>query len=141
MPTSTLKTLLIVTGLLMPILASAEIKALSQDVLQKAPLVVTGVVTSLSEVRSSQGDCITRHDVSIIVKTTDAGTSTVRGYYDEWTCWKGRNGLPPPQQPPGHYGIWGIRSIRVGDKVKIYATKDGRIFDPNGIQQITHNGS
>jgi hypothetical protein len=141
MPMSMLKTLLIVTGLLMPLLASAEITALSQDELQKAPLVVTGVVTSLSEVQSIQGDCITRHDVSIIIKTTSGGTSTVRGYYDVWTCWKGHDGLPAPQQPPGHYGVWGIRSIRVGDKVKVYAAKDGRIFDPNGIQQIVHSGS
>jgi hypothetical protein len=118
----------------LPFMATAEIPPLSQEQLQKAPLIVTGKVTSVVEKQTSSGDCRVHYDVTIEVKVSDGETSTVRGYYEKWTCTKWKNEIPPTPQPPGHYGIWGIQSIKVGDTVTIYAGRDGSILDPNGIQ-------
>jgi hypothetical protein len=116
---------------------AAETPPQSQETLNEAPIVASGVVTSVSEDQGSPVDCLTHHNVVITINVSASEpTKKVRGYYDEWTCTKGTNGQPPPPQPPGHYETWGIRSIKVGDLVKIYANANGDIIDPNGIELI-----
>lgn len=131
------RVVLTLLGITLPVLAVAENPPLSQEQLQAAPLIITGVVTSVSDQHGAERDCMTHHVVAIDMKGRDGRASNVRGFYDQWTCIEGKNGLPPPPPPVGHFGTWGIRSVAVGDQLKVYAGKDGDILEPNGIENVT----
>jgi len=112
---------------------------MSQERLDQAPIIVSGVVASVIESQSQDAnfpDCMIRHVVTIAIEGKNEKNATVvRGYYSDWKCYKDKNGHVM-QQPVGHFATWGIRSIRVGDIVKIFSGTDGNIFEPNGLELI-----
>jgi hypothetical protein len=121
----------------------AEIPPLSEETLKSSPYIITGTVKSIVKRDVVLDECFVRVDFLVTVKRDQSDNTTgakarpaqhdrVRGHRMHYRC---------AEQPEGPTGIWGLDSLRKGDKVRIYAIKsnsDGTLVirQPNGLELI-----
>jgi hypothetical protein len=119
----------------------AEVPPLSEATLKSSPYIITGTVKSITKRDVAIDECFVRVDVTVAVKRDPLNTAGAQGKSTQHDRVLGHlmtYKCTDRPRPPGPGGIWGLESLRKGDKVTIYAVKsssDGTLLirQPNGL--------